>query len=143
MVGTIRTFDDAVRKDIIDRMDRTVKNTAAASGATAMLTIADAHNPPVINDRALTERSLPALERVAGKDRVRTISLQTTGEDFSFYGQDIPSLFFWVGVTPPDRDAATAPFNHSPLFFMDEASLTTGMRALLAVATDYLQASER
>jgi amidohydrolase len=44
-----------------------------------------------------------------------------------------------VGVTPADRDPATAPFNHSPLFYVDEAGMQVGMRAMLAVATDYLQ----
>jgi amidohydrolase len=82
---------------------------------------------------------LPSLERIVGKENVRTITLQTTAEDFSYYGQDIPSLFFWVGITPPDRDAATAPFNHSPLFYLDEAGLSVGARAMLAVAVDYLQ----
>ena len=139
MIGTVRTFDKAVRADVFERMDRTVKNIAAASGATATLTFGDAPNPPVINDAALTQRSLPSLQRVAGADNVRTISLQTTAEDFSYFGQEIPSLYFWLGVTPADRDPATAPFNHSPLFYMDEAALSVGVRALLAVASDYLQ----
>lgn len=144
LIGTIRTFDEAVRQDIFVRMERTAKSIAAASGASATLTIApEAHNPPVINDLALTERSLPALERVAGKDNVRTIPPQTVGEDFSYYGRNVPSLFFWVGVTPPDRDPTAAPFNHSPLFYMDEASLAVGMRALLGVATEYLQAGSK
>jgi amidohydrolase len=141
MVGTIRTFDKTMRADVIQRMDRTVKSIAAASGATATLTIGPTPNPPVINDAQLTQRLLPSLEKVAGKDNVRTISLQTTAEDFSYFGQNIPSLFFWVGVTPADRDAVTAPFNHSPLFYMDEASLPVGVRAMLTVATDYLQAA--
>jgi amidohydrolase len=139
MIGTIRTFDKDMRADVFERMDRTVKNIAAASGATATLTFGDAPNPPVINDPTLTQRSLPSLQRVAGADNVRTISLQTTAEDFSYFGQEIPSLYFWVGVTPADRDPAAAAFNHSPLFYMDEAALSVGMRALLAVATDYLQ----
>jgi amidohydrolase len=143
MVGTIRAFDPAMRADVIQRLDRTVKNIAAASGTTATLTIAPAPNPPVINDRELTQRMLPSLERVVGKDNVRTISLQTTAEDFSFYGQNIPSLFFWVGVTPPDRDAVTAPFNHSPLFYLDEAGLPIGVRAMATVAIDYLQSTRR
>jgi amidohydrolase len=143
MIGTIRTFDPGVRTDVIERMERTVKNIAAASGATAKLTIGDAPNPPVINDAALTQQSLPSLERVVGKDNVRTINLQTTAEDFSYYGAKIPSLFFWVGITPKDRDPTTVPFNHSPLFYVDEAGMGVGMRALLTVATDYLQSSPK
>ena len=139
MVGTLRTFDEKVRSEVIERMDRTAKNIAAASGATAKLTMNEPRNPPVINDPTLTARALPSLERVAGKGNVRTISLQTTAEDFSFYGQRVPALFFWVGITPPDRDPATAPFNHSPLFYVDETGMAVGMKAMLAVAVDYLQ----
>ncbi|MFL6618278.1 MAG: amidohydrolase [Povalibacter sp.] len=139
MIGTLRTFDDAVRADIIQRMDRTVIKTAEANGATAKLTVRDNHIPPVINDAALTQRSLPSLERAAGKNNVRLISLQTTAEDFSFYGTRAPSLFFWVGITPVDRDPAKVPFNHSPEFFVDESGLELGTRAMLAVAIDYLQ----
>ncbi len=140
MIGTLRTFDTGVRADIVERMNRTVQSIAAANGATATLTVPDDHSiPPVVNDAKLTQRSLPSLERVAGKDNVRVISLQTTAEDFSFYGTKAPAFFFWVGITPPDRDPATVPFNHSPLFYVDEAGLRTGMRAMLAVATDYLQ----
>lgn len=139
MVGTIRTFDKALREDVLQRMERTAKNIAAASGATATFSVGDSPNPPVINDPELTQQSLPSLERIAGKGNVRTISLQTTAEDFSFYGQQVPALFFWVGITPPDRDPETAAFNHSPLFYVDEKGMSVGMRAMLAVATDYLQ----
>jgi amidohydrolase len=139
MIGTLRTFDPDMRTDIIKRMDRTVQSIAAANGATATLTVRDSAIPPVINHAALTQRSLPSLERVAGKDGVRLITLQTTAEDFSFYGLEVPAFFFWVGITPPDKDPATVAFNHSPLFYVDEAGMQTGMRAMLAVATDYLQ----
>jgi len=139
MVGTIRTFEPAVRTDVIERIERTAKNIAAASGATATVTIGDAPNPPVINDPALTQQMLPSLERAAGKQNVRVINLQTTAEDFSYYGQKVPALFFWVGITPRDRDPDKVPYNHSPLFYVDEAGMGLGMRALLAVATDYLQ----
>ena len=139
MVGTIRTFDPGVRADVIDRMSRTVTKIAEANGATATLKVREPGVPAVINPPALTQRVLPSLERTVGKDQVRTISLQTTAEDFSEYGRQVPAFFFWVGITPPDRDPATAAFNHSPLFYVDESGLAIGMRAMLAVATDYLQ----
>lgn len=139
MVGTVRSFDSKVREDIFKRMETTTNNIAAASGATASLKFRrEVGVPPVINDPALTQRALPTLARVAGKGKLQQISLQTTAEDFSFYGREAPSLFFWVGVTPPDRDLATTAFNHSPSFYLDEAALTTGMRALLTLTTDYL-----
>jgi amidohydrolase len=139
MIGTIRTFDPGVRKDVLARMERTAKGIASASGATATLSVAEDGNPTLVNDPALTERMLPSLERVVGKKNLREISLQTTAEDFAFYARRAPSLFFWVGVTPKGRDPATQAFNHSPLFYIDEPGMAVGMRALLAVAVDYLQ----
>lgn len=139
MIGTVRTFDKDVRADIIKRMERTVTNVAAASGAKAILTINPGALPPVVNDAALTARMLPSMERVVGKGNVKLITLQTTAEDFSFYGTVAPSLFFWVGITPPDKAAEQAAFNHSPLFYVDEPGMAVGMRTMLTIATDYLQ----
>ena len=50
----------------------------------------------------------------------------------------IPGIFFFLGVTPKDRDPATVPVNHSPLFFADEGALITGVRAMTGLAVDYL-----
>ena len=130
MIGTVRTFSIDVRNDIARRMQVTASNIAEAAGATATVrfkdlskpTSADEYSiPPVVNDAAVTAAALPVFERVVGKDNVRQISLQTTAEDFSFFGQQVPSLFFWIGITPPDRDPQKAAFNHSPLFYLDEA----------------------
>jgi amidohydrolase len=139
MIGTLRTFDRDVRADVIERMNRTATHFAEASGATARLTFRDELSfPPVLNDPALTTKSLQTLERIVGRDHLQEISLQTTAEDFSFYGTAAPSFFFWVGITPPDRDPRTAAFNHSPLFYLDESGMRTGVRAMLALATDAL-----
>jgi amidohydrolase len=139
MIGTLRTFDKQVRSDVIERMQQTATHIAAASGAKATLTFRNEVSiPPVVNDAALTERALKTLKRVVPADQVREISLQTTAEDFSYYGTAAPSFFFWVGITPPDRNPDTAAFNHSPLFYVDEAGMRTGVRALLALATDAL-----
>jgi amidohydrolase len=139
MIGTIRTFDRGMRDDIVKRMQTTASNIAEASGAKAEVTTrSEVSLPPVVNDDGLTNRALPLFEQLVGKDNVKLVSLQTTAEDFSMYGTQVPSLFFWVGVTPRGKDAATAAFNHSPLFYMDEASLLTGIRAMLTLTTDFL-----
>jgi amidohydrolase len=50
----------------------------------------------------------------------------------------MPSLYFWVGITPPDKDPSAVPFNHSPLFYLDESGMLTGIRAMLSLTTDFL-----
>jgi amidohydrolase len=138
LVGTIRTFDPGQREKIIAGMQRLIQNTAEANGATATFKIDADGNPVTFNDPALTEKMAPTLMRVAGPDNMRLMSLVTGAEDFAFYAQKVPSLFFMVGSTPADKDAATAPSNHSEYFFVDERSITVALRAMTQVAVDYL-----
>ncbi len=136
LLGTIRTFRPEIREDVLARVKRTVENIAEAAGARAELILATTPNPALINDEALTRRMVPVLERVAPGGAV-PIGLQTTAEDFAYYAREVPSLFFWVGITPPGTEGA-AP-NHSPLFHVDEDGLITGLKAMLAVADDHLE----
>lgn len=135
MIGTLRTFDPAVREDVIARMKQTATHIAAGTGATAELTFREDATPPVINEPALAARSVRALQDLFGAAAVREISLQTPAEDFAFYGQRAPAFFFWIGATPPGQDPSTAPFNHSPQFYVDESALVAGVRAFLQLAT--------
>lgn len=137
MQGTIRTFDMGIRKDIFERVARTAQQIAAASGATAHVVI-DSGNLVTRNDSALTLHMVPTLQRAAGGSGAQVAPLWTASEDFSWFQDRVPGLFFNLGVTPPDRDWRTAPSNHSPYFFADEAALPTGVRALASLAVDYL-----
>ena len=139
MIGTIRTFDRGMREDIVKRMQTTASSIAEASGAQAKLTMRpEVSLPPVVNDQGLTDRAVPIFEQLVGKDNVKLIGLQTVADDFSFFGTQMPSIYFWVGITPPDKDPAKVPFNHSPLFYLDESGMLTGVRAMLALTTDFL-----
>lgn len=147
MVGTVRTFSTDVRNDIVRRMQTTASNIAEASGATATVRFKDLSKPEsadeitvptVVNDAAVTAAALPLFERLVGKANVREVSLQTTADDYAVFAQQAPSLYFWLGVTPPDRDPAKVAFNHSPQFYLDEAAMITGVRALLTLTTEYL-----
>ena len=137
MIGTIRSFDAAMRRDIWARVRRTAEGIAQSAGATAVVTI-DFGAPVTYNDPALTERMVPTLRRVAGPDKVGISEAKTTAEDFSRYQEKIPGLFFFLGITPPGTDPRTAAPNHSPRFFVDEAALPVGVRALAHLAVDYL-----
>jgi amidohydrolase len=82
---------------------------------------------------------IPRVVRVVGMSKVMVGRPTTTAEDFSFFQQAAPGLFFFIGVTPKDRVGQAAP-NHSPRFFADEGVLVPGMRALANLAVDYLSA---
>ncbi|HEX9755634.1 MAG TPA: M20/M25/M40 family metallo-hydrolase, partial [Gemmatimonadales bacterium] len=138
MQGTVRTFDEAMRADIKERIRKTAEHIATSAGATATVDFGTGDNPVTYNDPGLTERMLPTLRRAAGADKVQVRPLSTPAEDFALYQKKIPGFFFFLGVTPKDKDPATVPGNHSPYFFADEAALPVGVRAMAHLAVDYL-----
>lgn len=138
--GTIRTFDEGMRSSIHERLKRTAESIAASAGATATVNVYR-YTGVTMNDVALTERMAPTLKRVAGADKVAIAKQTTTAEDFALYEQKVPGMFFFLGIVPKGQDASKAAPNHSPRFFVDEAALVPGIRALANLAVDYLQGS--
>ena len=140
LVGTIRTFDDAVQADIHARVKRIAEGIASGAGATVDVKIYKGY-PVTSNEPELTKRMLATLERVA-PGRVKESELITGAEDFTYFQRQVPGLFVFLGITPPDQ-VGKAPANHSPLFFVDEKALPVGVRALTHLAVDYLSAPAR
>jgi amidohydrolase len=140
LVGTIRTFDDAMQAEIHKRVTRIAESIASAAGATAEVKINRGY-PVTSNDPTLTARMIPTLERVA-PGRVRESELITGAEDFTYFQRRVPGVFFFLGITPADQVGA-APANHSPRFSVDEQALVTGVRALAHLTADYMTAGGR
>lgn len=139
MIGTLRTFDLAQRGVILDHLKRLVEDTALAGGATATFEVGRDSYPVLVNDPALTQRMLPTLQAVAGEGHLVMLPLITASEDFAFFAQKVPGMYINIGITPLDKDPATAPPNHSPLFYVDETGLPTGVRVMAQLAVDYLR----
>ena len=137
LVGTIRTFDDAVQNDIHARVTKIAESIGSSMGATVKVTINRGY-PVTSNDPKLTSQMLPSLERAA-PGMVKESELITGAEDFTYYQRQAPGLFVFLGITPKEQ-VGKAPSNHSPLFFVDEKALVTGVRALANLAADYLSA---
>ena len=137
LVGTIRAFDEGERTKIRQRVKDIATHYAEASGATAVVEFGLGY-PVTRNDPTLTSRMVPTLQRVAGEAQVKVGALTGTAEDFSYFGQDVPGLFFFLGVTPSSQDPTRAALNHSPLFFADESALPVGVRAMTHLTLDYL-----
>ncbi len=137
MIGTIRSLDKTQRADIHARIKRTAEDIAAAAGAKAEVAITPGY-PITYNDPALTEQTAPTLRRLA--EQAEVVNPTLGAEDFSFYEQKVPGLFFWLGTRPKNQTAEEAASNHSPRFYVDESGLELGVRALAHVAMDYLRA---
>lgn len=137
ILGSIRAFDPKMRIDIHERIRDTATLIAQSVGATADVTITLGY-PVTINDPGLTKRMIPVLEKAAGKEKTFPGPLLTNSEDFAYYQEQIPGLFFQLGIIPKDQDWTKAAPNHSPNFFVDESALIVGVRALSLLAIDYL-----
>jgi len=134
--GTIRSFDEAMRRDIHERIERTARGIAESAGASVEYEL-ELGNPPVVNDPALLARMMPSLQRAAGT--VHDINPQTVAEDFSEYAIRTPGLFMFLGNVSPGADPAGMPANHSPLFDTHEPNLEVGVRVFSHLVVDYLQ----
>lgn len=140
MEGTLRTFDAEVRDAAHALIRRNVEHTAVAGGARSELTILKKYDV-TRNDAALSKASASALQW-ASDGALTTADLVNASEDFSFLANEVPGLFFFLGTTARGQDPAKAAPNHSPEFKIDEATLVVGVRALAALAMEFLQAEQ-
>ena len=137
MTGTIRSFDEEMRQDVHARIKHIAESIAGANHAQAEVKVEKAV-PVTVNDPALTEKMIPTLKRIGGEGGSTVSRRVMVAEDFSYFQEKVPGLFYFVGITPKDQDMAAAPPNHSPRFFIDESGLLQGTRSLAALAVDFL-----
>jgi len=135
--GIIRTLDPGMQDIIHSKLKLTATKIAESAGATAEVSI-ERKTPITYNDPALTEMMLPSLKLAAGESYVKEMHAVTGAEDFAFYQQKVPGLFFFVGAMPSDIDPANAPSHHTPDFMIDERGFLTGLKAMLNVTTGYM-----
>jgi amidohydrolase len=135
--GTLRTFNLDTRSFIMQRVKETAEGIAKSGGGEASVEWISDGYIPLINNAALTNRMVPTLQRTVGTDKVVEIKPLTPSEDFSFYAQEIPAFFYFVGITPAGVPAALVAANHSPRFQIDEAGLLPALRATVHFAFDY------
>lgn len=138
LVGTIRSLDPAMRETLHERVRKTAEGTASTAGARAEVTIERGY-PVTYNDPDLVRATLPTLERVA-PGRVLEALPRTGAEDFSYFAQEVPGFYFWLGIREPGTRLEDAAPNHSPMFRIDESALVLGVRALSNAAVDWLAA---
>lgn len=139
MDGTLRYFTAADEKLVTENVRRIAIKTAEAYGASAEVKIPLTNKYPVtFNDVGLTAKMLPTLEASAGKENVLLRPPVTGAEDFSFYQEKVPGLFFFLGGMPKGGNALTAPSHHTPDFYLDESGFTLGVKALCNLTLNYM-----
>lgn len=141
LVGTIRTLDYDMQKQLNQRMIEMAQDIAKAYRAEATVEIAKGV-PITYNDVDLTEKSLPSLQQMAGAENVHLIKAVTGAEDFSFYQEKIPGFFFILGGKDPNAGPGEYYPHHTPDFKIDDSGLLLGVKSMTEIALDYLDRSK-
>ena len=138
MLGTIRTLDNKMKEVLLQRLEEIVKNIAEANNAKAKITYQVAY-PITYNDPDLYEQMLPSLQRINGYENVNSMNAVTGAEDFSFFQEQIPGIYFFIGGTKKGTDPLKAAPHHTPDFYVDDSAMITGLRSMTTLALDYLK----
>ena len=135
LIGTVRTLDSDMRLQIMKRMNEMAADIAKAYGGSA--TIEWQNNTVVTNnDPELTAQILPSLHKVAGEENVQLMKATTGGEDFSYFQEKVPGVYFFLGgMTPGNIESFP---HHTPDFKIDESGLLLGVKAFTQITLDYL-----
>ena len=133
--GTIRTFDPKLREEIYDEIKQVAEGVALGTGTEISVEFdVGGFYPVTFNNTDLVERLTPSLKR-ATNNKVYEMTPSTGAEDFSFFSNAIPGMYFWLGVNAPG--VMEAPGNHSPYFVVDDEALDEGLKALVYLVEDY------
>ena len=109
MLGTIRTLDSVMRDTTLQRVKEMIDYIAAANNTEAKISFGTSY-PITFNDPSLFEKMLPTLKRINGQMNFSIIDASTGAEDFSFFQEKVPGLYFYIGGTdPPDFYVETIP----------------------------------
>ena len=137
MTGTIRTLDTSTQRIIHEKIKLTASKIAEASGATAETTI-DTKTLVTYNDPKLTKQMIPSFVRAAGEENVIEINAVTGAEDFSYFAEKVPSIFFFIGGKQIGVDPKKVFPHHTPDFWIDESGMKTGIKAFCNLVFDYM-----
>ena len=137
MLGTIRTLDPNMRKVVLKRLEEIVYNISKVNNAKSKITYLVSY-PITYNDTDLYNEMLPTLERVNGENNVNFMDAITGAEDFSFFQEKVPGMYFFIGGAKKGTDPKLAAPHHTPDFYVDDSAMITGLKSMSFLALDYL-----
>lgn len=135
--GTIRTFDEELTNEIVDKMEAIIKGITDAYNATYKF---DVHRmyPALKNNHELFEMTKKSLGELLGEENVLIANEPRMGsEDFSYFSKAVPSNFYFVGVKDGQQDIET--LLHHPRLLWDEKHLSVNAKTLAKLALDFLK----
>lgn len=134
--GSVRTHDDAVRKEILRSMENMVRGIDEIFGTSSELTFRSGA-PVGINDREVCGFLHRVSVKVLGEENVKTLPFIMGSEDFYYFTQQCPGAMMRFGCASAE-DGIIHPL-HSPLFDIHEDVLEIGVNVLFKAVEDFFE----
>ena len=135
--GTVRTYNPEVQDMVEHRMNKILEGITLAYGGSFELDY-DRGTPATINDPELAKQMIPTMERVVGKNNLKFLDPVMGGEDFAFFANEVPGMYYRLGVLKP---GTTSGWVHTPTFRADDSCLEVGIRAMSNLVVDFLKSN--
>ena len=146
IMGTIRTFDPELRKEIYSEIEQVAEGVALGTGTKISVEFdVGGFFPETYNDPKLVDAMKESLMKASPGRFVESNIPVTGAEDFSYFSKEIPGFYFWLGVNKPGVGLDSSNFgertdvagNLSPYFYVDDSALDEGLRAFVHLVDDY------
>jgi amidohydrolase len=134
--GTIRTFDQGVRKRILERIEQVAHGVASAMGCQAVISVKRI-TPALVNNDEVTARVQATAGRVLPGSVLDTGYQTMTAEDMAFMQEKVPGCYFFVGSNDPARGLDYG--HHHPKFDFNEEALVRASALMAAATMDVLK----
>ncbi|MBI3979970.1 MAG: amidohydrolase [Chloroflexi bacterium] len=136
LAGTVRSFQEPVRRQMLDRIEAIVRGVAEGMRASSTFELR-CGAPPVVNDPRMAAIVRAAASEVVGPDNAFACEPSTTGDDVSEFMNRAPGCYFLVGSANPSRSPTYS--HHHPRFDFDEAALPIATETLVRAALKFLE----
>ena len=135
-MGTIRTFDPELRKEIYDEIEQIAEGVALGTGTEISVEFdVGGFYPVTFNEPELVNAMIPSLMDASPGRFYKSNTPVTGAEDFSYFSQEIPGLYIFLGVNDPGKLEQAG--NHSPYFTVNDDALDEGLKSLVYMTIDY------
>jgi hippurate hydrolase len=139
--ATVRSFSREAHERLLAEITTVCTSIGSAYGLEVDAVVEELY-PVTINTAEQVEVARASVAAHHGDDRWLSLPNPLSGsEDFSRVLDEVPGVMVFLGATPPDRDPATAPFNHSPEAAFDDSVMVDGVTLYADFATRALAAT--
>ncbi len=137
MTGTARSLDSQTRKKLMELLENISYETAKKYNTEIDFNF-NILFPPVINHtdmNNIVKRSADKLKCINNIVILQNPSM--AGDDFSYFGELVPSAYFRLGIGNVKKGVVHA--IHSPKFLADENAFPIGSAIMAQIAVDFLE----